>query len=81
MSIDLTRSAQRGIAVAAAAASIFGIAACNDTTSTNGTMDRTPPTVTLTPVSGTADTVVSFHTDAKDNLGLKTIHVQAIGAV
>jgi hypothetical protein len=81
MSIDLTRSALRGIAVAAAAASIFGIAACNDTTSTNGTMDRTPPTVTLTPVSGTADTVVSFHTDAKDNLGLKTIHVQAIGAV
>jgi hypothetical protein len=37
--------------------------------------------VTLTPVSGTADTVISFHTGAKDNLGLKTIHVQAIGAV
>ena len=81
MSIDLTRSRLRGIAIAAAAASIFGIAACNDTTSTNGTQDRTAPTVTLTPVSGTADTVVSFHTDAKDNLGLKTIHIQAIGAV
>ena len=81
MSIDLTRSRLRGIAIAAAAASIFGIAACNDTTSTNGTQDRTPPTVTLTPVSGTADTVVSFHTDAKDNLGLKTIHIQAVGAV
>jgi hypothetical protein len=81
MSIDLTRSRRRGIAVAAAAASIFWIAACNDSTSTNGTQDRTAPIVTLTPVSGTADTVVSFHTDAKDNLGLKTIHIQAIGAV
>ena len=64
------------------AASIsLGVAACNDTTSTDATHDRTPPTVTLTPVSGTADTVISFTTEAKDNLGLKTIHVQAIGAV
>jgi hypothetical protein len=73
---------RHGLTLAVVAASIsLGVAACNDTTSTNGTQDRTAPTVTLTPVSGTADTVISFHTGAKDNLGLKTIHVQAIGAV
>lgn len=73
---------RRGMALAAVATSIsLVVVACNDTTSTNGTSDRTPPSITLTPVGGTADTVVSFHADAKDNLGLKTIHVQAIGAV
>jgi hypothetical protein len=78
----LTGVARRGLALAAVAASLsLVVAACNDTTSANGTRDRTPPSLTLTPVTGTADTVISFHTDAKDNLGLKTIHVQAIGAV
>ena len=73
---------RHGLTLAVVAASItLGVSACNDTTSANGTQDRTPPTVTLTPVSGTADTVISFRTGAKDNLGLKTIHVQAIGAV
>jgi YVTN family beta-propeller protein len=79
---DLSGGLRRGALLAVVAASIsLGVAACNDTTSTDATHDRTPPTVTLTPVSGTADTVISFTTTAKDNLGLKTIHVQAIGAV
>jgi len=79
---DLTGALRRGLTLAVVAASItLGVAACNDSTSANGTQDRTPPSVTLTPVTGTADTVISFRTDAKDNLGLKTIHVQAIGAV
>ncbi|HVS60186.1 MAG TPA: hypothetical protein VHE82_05795 [Gemmatimonadaceae bacterium] len=79
---DLTGGLRRGLALAAVAAPIsLGVAACNDTTSTNGTRDRTPPTITLTPITGLADTVISFNTRAKDNLGLKTIHVQAIGAV
>lgn len=82
MHIDLSGGLRRGLALAAVAASIsLGVAACNDTTSTNGTRDRTPPTVTLTPITGLADTVISFNTRAKDNLGLRTIHVQAIGAV
>jgi hypothetical protein len=68
------------LAVVAASISLF-VAACNDSTATDATKDRTPPTVKLTPNSGTADTVISFNTNAKDNLGLKTIHVQAIGAV
>ncbi len=79
---DLTGGLRSGLALAVVAASIsLGVAACNDTTSTDATKDRTPPIVTLTPVTGTADTVISFTTGAKDNLGLKSIHVQAIGAV
>ena len=79
---DLVGGLRRGLALTTVAASIsFGVAACNDTTSTDATKDRTPPTVTLTPVTGGADTVISFTTGAKDNLGLKSIHVQAVGAV
>jgi hypothetical protein len=78
----LTGGLRRGLALATIAASIsLAVAACNDTTSTDATRDRTPPTVTLTPIAGGADTVISFTTGAKDNLGLKSIHVQAIGAV
>ena len=73
---------RRGFAVAAVATSvILGVAACNDTTSIDPQRDRVPPTLTLTANGGQADTVISFSTQAKDNLGLKTIHVQAIGAV
>ena len=79
---DLTGGLRHGLTLAVVAASIsLGVAACNDTTSTDATKDRTPPTITLTPNTGLADTVISFNTQAKDNLGLKTIHVQAVGAV
>jgi hypothetical protein len=79
---DLTGGLRRGVTLAVVAASIsLGVAACNDTTSTDATHDRTPPTVSLTPLTGLADTVISFTTHAKDNLGLKSIHVQAVGAV
>jgi hypothetical protein len=73
---------RRGLIVAAAAASIsLGVAACNDSTSIDPQRDRVPPTISLTPKTQQADTVIAFNTDASDNLGLKTIHVQAIGAV
>jgi hypothetical protein len=73
---------RRGLVVAAVAASVtLGVAACNDTTSIDPQKDRVPPTLTLTPITGRPDTVIAFSTEAKDNLGLKTIHVQAIGAV
>src|SRR5665811_2198118 len=82
MHIDLTDGLRRGLVFAAVAASIsLGVAACNDSTSIDPQRDRVPPTLTLTAVGGQADTVIAFTTDAKDNLGLKTIHVQAIGAV
>ncbi len=79
---DLTGGLRHGLTLAVIAASIsLGVAACNDTTSSNGTQDRTPPTMTLTPITGGADTVIAFSARAKDNLGLRTIHVQAVGAV
>ncbi|MDP9202271.1 MAG: hypothetical protein M3P26_10140 [Gemmatimonadota bacterium] len=82
MHIDLTGGVRRGLVVAAAAASIsLGVAACNDSTSIDPQRDRVPPTLSLTPKTGQADTVIAFTTDASDNLGLKTVHVQAIGAV
>jgi len=78
----LVRGLRRGLAPAAVAASIcLAVAACNDSTSIDPQRDRVPPTVTLSANGGQADTVISFTTVAKDNLGLKTIHVQAIGAV
>ena len=79
---DLTGGLRHGLTLAVVAASIaLGVAACNDTTSTNGTTDRTPPTILLTPNSGLADTVISFNSRARDNLGLRKIHIQVIGAV
>src|SRR5256714_249480 len=73
---------RRGLAVAAVAASAsLVIVACNDSTSIDPQRDRIPPTLTLSPRTGLADTVIGFNTEAKDNLGLKLIHVQAIGAV
>jgi len=78
----LVRGLNRGLAWAAVAASIsLAVAACNDNTSIDPQRDRVPPTLSLTPKTGQADTVIAFTTEAKDNLGLKTIHVQAIGAV
>jgi hypothetical protein len=67
--------------VAVAASVSLVVAACNDNTSIDPQRDRVPPTLSLTPITGRADTVIAFTTRAKDNLGLKTIHVQVIGAV
>ncbi|HYU51619.1 MAG TPA: hypothetical protein VEK37_01685, partial [Gemmatimonadaceae bacterium] len=78
----LVRGLHRGPMWAAVAASIsLIVGACNDNTSIDPQRDRVPPTLTLTPITGRPDTVIAFTTEAKDNLGLKTIHVQAIGAV
>jgi hypothetical protein len=82
MHIDTASGLRRGIALAVVAALVsLGVAACNDTTSIDPQRDRIPPTISLTPIGGQADTVIAFTSEAKDNLGLKTVHVQAIGAV
>jgi hypothetical protein len=78
----LVSGLRRGYVLVAAAASIsLGVAACNDATSADGSRDRIPPTISLTANASQSDTVISFTTQAKDNIGLKTIHIQAIGAV
>jgi hypothetical protein len=82
MHIDLTGGLRRGLVLAAAAASFsLGVAACNDSVSIDPQRDRIPPTLSLTPIGGRADTVIAFTTQASDDLGLKTINVRAIGAV
>ncbi len=82
MNKALVRGLNRGLKWAAVAVSIsLAVAACNDNTSIDPQRDRVPPTLDLTALGGRADTVIAFTTQAKDNLGLKTIHVQAIGAV
>jgi hypothetical protein len=82
MQIDMTGGLRRGLFLAVIAASIsLGVAACNDTTSTDASRDRTPPTLSLSPASGTGDTVIAFSALAKDNIGLKTIEIQVSGAV
>jgi hypothetical protein len=78
----LVSGLRRGYVLVAVAASIsLGVAACNDATSADGSRDRIPPTIDLSANASQADTVISFTTTAKDNIGLKTIHIQAIGAV
>ena len=73
---------RRGLIVAAVAGAVsLGVAACTESTSIDPQRDRVPPTIALTALGGRPDTVIAFTTQAKDNLGLKTIHVQAIGAV
>jgi hypothetical protein len=72
---------RRGVVLAVAAASIsLGVAACNDTTSIDPQRDRIPPKIALAPITGQPDTVIAFTTQATDNLGLKTVHVRAVGA-
>lgn len=82
MYTNLSGGLRRGVVMAVVAASIsLAVAACEDTTSTDATKDRTPPAISLTPVTGQADTVIAFTAHAKDNIGLRTVHVQAVGAV
>ena len=82
MSIDNLSALRRGVAYAAASAMFaLVLGACNDSTSSDGTRDRIAPRVSLTAATGRADTVIAFTTTATDNLGLKTVRVQAIGAV
>ncbi|GAC1418625.1 MAG: hypothetical protein NVSMB53_17570 [Gemmatimonadaceae bacterium] len=82
MYTNLSGGVRRGLVMAAVAASVsLVVAACNDTTANDPTRDKTPPTLSLTPITGGADTVISFSARAKDNIGLRTIHIQAVGAV
>src|SRR6476620_1178156 len=78
---ELLSIVRRGGMFAAVAAIVALAGACTDTTSIDPLRDRVNPTIDLAPIGGRADTVIAFTTQASDNLGLKTIHVQAIGAV
>jgi hypothetical protein len=62
--------------------SIIAAACSSDSTGLGGnTADKSPPTVQLSRGGTSADTVISFQVQAKDNLGLKTIRVSITGGV
>jgi hypothetical protein len=80
MLTQLNMRAARVIAGVAATAIALVAAACTDSTTATSTLaDKSPPTVSLTRGSSSADTVLSFGVEVKDNLGIKTISVVMSG--
>jgi hypothetical protein len=65
-------------AIGAVAVSLFALS-CSDAASTEFG-DLSPPTVTLAPGSG-QDTTLAFSAEVRDNLGIKTVHVNVTGGV
>lgn len=58
-----------------------GVAACGDSLTEGTTSDANPPVLDLAGDPSDIDTVLAFSADARDNLGLKTIHVTVSGGV
>jgi hypothetical protein len=82
MPTQLNMRAARVIAGVAAAAIALVAAACADSTMSTSTLaDKSPPSVSLTSVGSTVDTIISFAVEAKDNLGIKTISVLVSGGL
>jgi hypothetical protein len=82
MPTQLNMRAARVIAGVAAAAIALVAAACADSTMSTSTLaDKSPPSVSLTSVGSTVDTIISFTVEAKDNLGIKTISVLVSGGL
>jgi hypothetical protein len=75
--------ARRGAALAAIAVAAMAAQACSsDATGLGGDVaDKTPPTVSLSKGGTSADTVLSFQVEVKDNLGIKNIKVNLSGGV
>ena len=74
--------ARRGVTVAIAAVSVFAAACSSDSTGIGGnSMDKSPPTVQLSKGGTSADTVLSFQVQVKDNLGIKNVRVNISGGV
>jgi hypothetical protein len=75
--------AHRGRALIAAVVTLF-TAACNSDSSGvigGNQSDKTPPTVQLSKGGTSADTVLSFQVEVKDNLGIKTVKVNLSGGL
>ena len=71
---------RRSLALAFAAV-LAGAAACGDSLTEGTTGDANPPALDLAGTVSGIDTVLSFAADARDNLGLKTIHVSVTGGL
>ena len=74
--------ARRGAALLAAVVSVFTAACSSDGAGLNGNqMDKSPPTVNLSKGGTSADTVISFQVEVKDNLGIKNVKVNISGGL
>jgi hypothetical protein len=62
-------------------AATIGAIACSDATGTGSLADTQPPTLALAASASAVDSVITFHATAKDNLGIKRIHVDASGGI
>ena len=71
---------RRSLALAFAAV-LTGAAACGDSLTEGTTGDANPPALDLAGTVSGIDTVLAFSADARDNLGLKTIHVSVVGGL
>ena len=71
---------RRPLALAFAAV-LAGAAACGDSLTEGTTGDSNPPALDLAGTASSVDTVLRFSADARDNLGLKTIHVTVSGGL
>lgn len=71
---------RRSLALLGAAA-FAGVMSCGDSVTGGTTGDANPPALDLAGSVSGVDTVLSFSADARDNLGLKTIHVSVAGGL
>lgn len=67
--------------VLACAAALAGVVSCGDSLTEGTTNDANPPVLDLVGAASGVDTVLTFSADARDNLGLKTIHVSVAGGL
>jgi hypothetical protein len=74
---------KRGALLGAAIGAALALASCRDATTSpgGGLSDKSPPTVHLAKGGTSADTVVSFQVEVKDNLGIKSVKVNVSGGL
>lgn len=80
MTINFVNAIGRGGAYALISGVLaLGVAACEATTETN--RDSASPTIDISRVQAPNDTIVAFKVNVKDNLGIKSVHVETVGGV
>lgn len=65
----------------ACAAGIAAVGACGDSLTEGTLSDSNPPVLDLVGDVSEIDTILAFSADARDNLGLKTVHVSIAGGL
>ena len=67
------------VTATATVAAIAAAVGCSEMTSND--TDQSPPTVKLSKLDSSVDTVLKFNVNVHDNLGIKRVHVETIGGV